>query len=142
MPLTNFPDGIAADLTGDVTGNVTGNVTGDVTGDVTGAVIATTEAAAGDGAISLASKTVMITKGTAAALTVAAPTATTDDGITIVFVSTTAAAHTITATTVGWNAGDAASDVATLGGAIGDGFTCIAYQGEWYITGNINATLA
>lgn len=87
-------------------------------------------------------KIVFITKGTAAALTLAAPTATTHDGVEIVFVSTTAAAHTVTATTIGFNAGDAASDVGTFGGAIGDGLSVVAYQGEWYVTNNVNVTLA
>lgn len=89
-------------------------------------------------------KTVFLTKGTASAVTVAAPTATTHDGVIIHVVSTTAAAHTITATTIGFNAGDAASDVATLTAAIGNGLSIVAYQGEWYVLpgGNTNATLA
>lgn len=133
---------VTGNVTGDVTGNVTGNVTGDITGDVTGAVQYTVEAAADSGAITVASKTVYITKATAAALTLVAPTATTEDGIRIVFVATTAAAHTVTATTIGFNAGDTASDVATFGGAIGDGLTIEAYQGEWYILNSINIILA
>ena len=64
------------------------------------------------------------------------------DGVEIVFISTTAAAHTVTATTIGFNAGDAASDVGTFGGAIGVGFSVTAYQGEWYVTNSINVTLA
>lgn len=87
-------------------------------------------------------KIVVLTKGTASAITLAAPTATTHDGIEIAIVSTTAAAHTITATTIGFNAGDTDGDVATLGGAIGDGLSVVAYQGEWYVLTNTNATLA
>lgn len=108
-------------------------------------VVTVIEAAAANGAVTIPDrgrKIVFITKGTAAALTLAAPTATTHDGVEIVFVSTTAAAHTVTATTIGFNAGDAASDVGTFGGAIGDGLACVAYQGEWYVTNNINVTLA
>ena len=102
---------------------------------------------ADDGAITIPDggvKTVFLTKGTASAITVAAPTATTHDGVIIHVVSTTAAAHTITATTIGFNAGDAASDVATLGAAKGNGLSFVAYQGEWYVLpgGNTNATLA
>ena len=97
---------------------------------------------AANGAIGLYSHTAFITKGTAAALTLAVPTATTHDGVTIEVVSTTAAAHTVTATTVGFNAGDAASDVGTFGGAIADRFKFIAYQGEWYVVQNTNVTLA
>lgn len=128
----------AAGFTGDVTGDVTGNVTG----DVTGAVQETVNAYASSSAISIASQVALITGGTALAMTLAAPTATTHDGIIIRIISTTAQAHTITATTIGFNAGDAASDVATLGGAIGDGLTVVAYQGEWYVLNNTNATLA
>ena len=95
-----------------------------------------------DGAIGLYSHTAVITKGTAAALTLAAPTATTHDGVIIEIISTTAAAHTVTATTVGFNAGDAASDVGTFGAAIGNSLKVIAYQGEWYVLNNVNVTLA
>jgi hypothetical protein len=84
----------------------------------------------------------VITKGTAAALTVAAPTATTHDGVEMVVVSSTAAAHTLTATTIGFNAGNTATDVGTFGGAIGDGIAFVAYQGEWLVLNNINVTLA
>lgn len=109
-------------------------------GGAKGAVVAY----AANGAISIYSHTAVVTKGTAAALTVAAPTATTHDGVTITVVSSTAAAHTVTATTIGFNAGDAASDVGTFGGAIGDGFAFVAYQGEWYVVpgSNLNVTLA
>jgi len=62
--------------------------------------------------------------------------------VEIVVVSTTAAAHTVTATTIGFNAGNAASDIGTFGGAIGDGFSFVAYQGEWYVLTNTNVTLA
>lgn len=106
---------------------------------------AVVEAASANGAISIPTrgrKIVFITKGTAAALTLAAPTATTHDGVEIVIVSTTAAAHTVTATTIGFNAGDTSKDVGTFGAAIGNGLTCVAYQGEWYVTSNINVTLA
>lgn len=97
---------------------------------------------AADGAIALRSHVAIITKGTAAALTLAVPTATTHDGVVIEIVSTTAAAHTVTATTVGFNAGDAASDVGTFAAAIGNGLSVVAYQGEWYVLNNVNVTLA
>lgn len=96
----------------------------------------------GDGAIGVYTHTALITKGTAAALTLAAPTATTHDGVTITIVATTAAAHTVTATTIGFNAGDAASDVCTFTAAIGNNLVVTAYQGEWYVVNNVNGTLA
>lgn len=122
------------------TSTLTGAVT--ATGGVVGAVQSNVNAYADDGAITIASQVAILTKGTAQAMTLAAPTATTHDGVIIQIVSTTAAAHTVTATTIGFNAGDAASDVGTFGAAIGNGLTVVAYQGEWYVLNNTNVTLA
>jgi hypothetical protein len=88
-----------------------------------------------DGAITIKSGTVLITKGSAAAITLAAPTATTDDGKRLRVVSTTAFAHTVTQTTPGFNNGSTASDVGTFGTAVGNSFECEAYQGVWYLVG-------
>ena len=125
-------------------GGFTGDVTGDVTGDLVGGVQLASQVLTDDGAITIKSGVVILNKAGAIAATLAAPTATTDDFKVLHIVSITAQAHTITATTIGFNAGDAASDVATLGGAIGDGLSVVAYQGEWYVLpgGNSNATLA
>jgi hypothetical protein len=97
--------------------------------------------ASADGAITIQSGTVIITKSSAAALTLGTPT-TAQNGTVIRIVSTTAAAHTVTAATIGFNAGDAAKDTGTFGGAIGDGFSCVAYGGEWYVLTNTNVTFA
>jgi hypothetical protein len=114
----------------------------DVNNTANGGVKPATAAYAADGAIALYSHTAVITKGTAAAMTLAAPTATTHDGMIITVVSDTAAAHTVTATTVGFNKANAAGDVGTFGGAIGDGFSFVAYQGEWLVLTNTNVTIA
>ena len=107
--------------------------------------------AAADGAIDISLKnfpdTVLITKGTAAALTLAAPTAGVPakgghDGMRITIYSTTAAAHTVTQTTPGFNNGSTASDVGTFGAAIGNWITVEAYNGIWYVVGSLNVTLA
>lgn len=108
-------------------------------------IVQSFDVASANGAISIpdrGSKLVFISKGTAANMTLAAPTATTHDGVIIDIVSTTAAAHTITATTIGFNAGDAASDVCTFSAAIGNQLRVVAYQGEWYVLNNIGGTLA
>ena len=97
---------------------------------------------ADSGAIPIRSHTALLSKGSAQAMTLTAPTATTHDGVTITVVSITAQTHTVTATTIGFNAGNTSTDVGTYGGAIGDGFTFVAYQGEWYVNSNINVTLA
>jgi hypothetical protein len=88
--------------------------------------------ASADGAIAIQPGTVVITKATAAALTLGTPTAA-QNGTIIRIISATAAAHTVTAATIGFNAGDAAKDVGTFGAAIGNGFTCVAYEGEWLV---------
>lgn len=98
--------------------------------------------ASADGAIVAYSGVVMITKGTAAALTLAAPLTAIHDGYRLTIVSTTAAAHTVTQTTPGFNNGSTASDVATYGAAIGNTLELVAYSGKWYVTNTIGVTLA
>lgn len=102
------------------------------------------EVASADGAITIpdrGSKTVFITKGSAAALTLAAPS-TAQNGVKITFASTTAYAHTVTAATIGFNDLGTSGDVGTFGAAKGNGFTCEAYAGDWFVTSNINVTFA
>lgn len=100
------------------------------------------QVASADGAITIKSGNVFITKATAAALTLAAPTAGTDDGKTLTIIDTYGAAHTVTQTTPGFNAGSTSSDVGTFGGAKGDGLVLLAYQGVWLVVNNVNVTLA
>ena len=97
--------------------------------------------ASADGAITIAPSTVVITKATACALTLGTPTAA-QNGTIIRIISTTAAAHTVTAATIGFNARDAAKDVGTFGAAIGNSFACVAYKGEWYVFYSTNVTFA
>jgi len=107
--------------------------------------------ASADATISLALKDfpdeVIITKGTACAIILPAPTAGKPeagghDGLQIRFLSTTAAAHTVTNTSPGFNNGSTASDVGTFGAAIANTFTVEAYNGIWYVVANTNVTLA
>ena len=103
------------------------------------------DVASGDGAITIPTrgrKHVFVTKASAAALTLAAPTATTHDGVEIVIVSTTAAAHTVTVSTTGMNDLGTSADVGTFGASKGNGLTLVAYPGDWYVTSNIGVTLA
>ena len=97
--------------------------------------------ASADGAITIQTGTVVITKGTACALTLGTPT-TAQNGTIIRIISATAAAHTVTATTIGFNAADAAGDVGTFAAAIGNNLTVVAYGGEWLVTSNTNVTFA
>lgn len=98
-------------------------------------------AAAADGAITIETSTVVVTKGGVAVLTLAAPS-TAQNGTCITIVSATANAHTLTVATAGFNDLGAAGDVATFGGAKGDGLTVVAYNGDWFVTSNINVTFA
>ena len=103
------------------------------------------DVASADGPITIPTrgrKHVFVTKASAAALTLAAPTATTHDGVEIVIVSTTAAAHTVTVSTTGMNDLGTSADVGTFGASKGNGLTLVAYQGDWYVTSNIGVTLA
>ena len=103
------------------------------------------EAAAADGAITIpdadGEKTVVITKGSAAALTLGLPTST-QNGAKIHFVSATAFAHTVTRATEGFNDLGASGDVATFAAAKGNGFTVVAYEGDWFVLSNIGVTIA
>lgn len=124
--------------------------TGTFTGAVSAPSVATPDsfaAVTADGAITIgvANKTYFITKAGVAAMTIVDPTATTHDGVHLTFVATTANAHTLSnaAGSGFFSSGGATKDVATFGGAIGDGISIIAYQGKWYIDprGATNITL-
>jgi len=73
----------------------------------------------------------IITKATAAALTLAAP-AKADDGMLVEFISTTAAAHVITATGLLAD-GAGHTDTLTFAAQIGASCLLMAYQGKWYV---------
>jgi hypothetical protein len=118
----------------------------DADGNVVAAGTLTTDqtlaVASGDGAISAKTGVVVITKGTAAALTLAAPTDVTDDGKQLLIVSTTAAAHTVTNSSPGFNGGGASEDVATYGAAKGNAMRVVAYGATWYAVSLTGVTLA
>ena len=89
----------------------------------------------------------VITKGYAAAITLAAPTAGLPvngghDGLRLHIINTTAFAHTVTQTTPGFNSNGAAQDVGTFAAAKGGCLLVEAYNGAWYVVSNISVTLA
>lgn len=96
-----------------------------------------TQNASGDGAITIPSGNVFITKGSAAALTLAAPQG---DGLRLAISSTTAFAHTVDLATSGINGGSA--DVGTFGGAAFDYVVLVSYNGHWYVESKLNVTFA
>lgn len=73
----------------------------------------------------------IITKAGVAALTLAAP-AFADDGMKMQIISTTANAHTITATGL-FADGAGHVNLATFANQIGASITLMAYQGKWYV---------
>lgn len=83
----------------------------------------------------------VITKAGVLADTLAAPTATTDDGKVILVTSNTANAHTITATGL-LQTGSASVNVATFAAQAGAGVTLMAYQGKWNVLGSVGITFS
>ncbi len=82
--------------------------------------------------------TAVITKGSAAALTIADPTTGVHDGLEMDFISATAFAHTLVAPS-GFNG---AGTQGLWGGAKGDGMKIIAYLAKWYVKYKTNVTLS
>lgn len=87
------------------------------------------------------SKDYIITKAGVAAMTLAAPTAGTDDGITISIKSSTAFAHTLTATGL-LQTGSANANVATFAAFAGAGLTLRAYNGKWLVLTQVGITFS
>ena len=90
-----------------------------------------------DGAVTLDSEVVHLTKAGALAATLAAPTNPDMNGFYMHIVSQTAQAHVITATDL--INGD--NDTLTWGGAIGDSCILYAHGGEWFTGYLVNVTV-
>jgi hypothetical protein len=101
------------------------------------AIIPATITAAG--AIPVASGSYEITNAGATALTLAAPVAGTQDGMTLTVTSATAFAHTITATGL-LQTGSAAVNVATFAAFAGANVTLRAYNGKWQVVSSVGVT--
>lgn len=99
----------------------------------------TGEIDAASGAILLKQGKIFLTKAGVAAMTLALPTAVTDDFKTIVIISTTANAHTITTPTAGING---ALHIVTFAAAVGSAVELTAYNGSWWAFASIGATLS
>jgi hypothetical protein len=87
-----------------------------------------TEIDSTDGAIAIKSGHVVITKGSAAAMTLAAPIATTDDFKRLTIFATTGFAHTVTTPANKINGNKLTATFANAG----DSLELVAYQGVWY----------
>lgn len=99
------------------------------------------QAITGDGAVTIQTGVVLLSKAGAGAITLAAPTATTHDYIEIEVIAISTQAHVITGSVDGFNA-KGSSGTITFGGAIGDSVRLRAYQGHWYTIAKVNVTVA
>lgn len=80
-----------------------------------------------------------VTAGSAQAMTLAAPVAVTEDGNRITVRSTSAFAHTITATGL-LQTGSANVNVATFAAFAGAGLTLEAFNGKWIVVDQVGIT--
>ncbi len=95
-----------------------------------------------DGAVSQhAPETYVITKVGVCALTLAAPTAGTDDGVMLEFTSDTANAHTLTATGL-LDTGSVSVNVATWAAQKGASLRLMAYNGRWKTMSQVGITFS
>jgi len=85
--------------------------------------------------------TYVITSVGIAALTLAAPIATVDDGNEIVIFSATNYAHTLTATGL-LGTGTASVNKATFAAFAGASITLMAYQGKWLVLASVGVTFS
>lgn len=138
MPVKEHRDANIIGRTIKATVGFTGNVTGNVTGDVTGGQQFPVQVMSADGAITIKSGIVHITKAGVCAMTLAAPAAGTDDGKILYIFSGTANAHTLTIAN-GLRGAGAGADVGTFGAAVANGVTLYAYNGAWYDLPSSNA---
>lgn len=83
--------------------------------------------------------TVFLSGSSGIAMTLPAP-GKSADGTTLTIISTTAQAHTVTVS-AGFNGAGSGADVATFGGAVGDGLVAKAFNGVWYVVSLRNVTL-
>lgn len=104
-------------------------------------IIGTIPVITGDGAITIANGTVELTKGSAAAITIAAPTSGTHDGIKIWVYAGSAQAHVITCSTDGFNA-KGSSGTVTFTAALGNSVLLHAQSGHWYTLVKNGVTVA
>jgi len=101
----------------------------------------TTQAMTANGAITIKSGIVTLSKSSVLAATLADPTAGTDDGKELFIIALTAQAHTVTSAS-SFGGGGSSYDVATYGGAIGNTMTLKAFNGKWYVKSLFAVTLA
>jgi hypothetical protein len=94
-----------------------------------------------NGALPVTAGNYLITKAGVLADTLAAPTAGSQDGIIISISSTTANAHTLTATGL-FQTGTASVNLATFAAQAGAGLTLMSYNGKWIVLYSVGITFS
>lgn len=94
-----------------------------------------------NGALPVTAGLYVITKAGVLADTLAAPTAGSQDGIIIQIMSTTANAHTLTATGL-FQCGTASVNLATFAANAGAGLTLMSYNGKWVVLYSVGITFS
>lgn len=126
--------GTDENMTIDAKGSGTLTLNGTATGATVigkGRVTPSVQTISGDGAITIQSGTVVLTKGSAAAITLAAPSS--QDGTTITVTSTTDFQHVITVTGGMWDGTATTNTTATFPAVAGGAITLIAFGTDWYV---------
>jgi len=141
MPVTPTQSTIKADTSSrvrnlEVTGALEVDGTALIAGQVTasGGVVNPLQVIPGDGAITVRNGSVVLTKATAANITLAAPTAS-QAGMVIIVLSTSAAAHTITGPF------NAAGTTATFTAVALNRVTLLAYNLRWWVIDSLNVNI-
>ena len=129
-------------LSGTVTGTYTLAGTPTITSPtITGAkVTPNVQTITGDGAITVQSGVVLLTKGSAAAVTLAAPSS--QDGTIIEITSTTDFAHVVTVTGGLWDGTATTNTTITFPVVAGGAVRIIAFGTDWYVLSNQGTTIA
>lgn len=126
--------GTDENMTIDAKGAGTVTINGTATGKVAigkAQITPQVETISGDGAITIQSGTVLLTKGSAAAITLAAPSS--QDGTIIEVTSTTDFAHVITVTGGLWDGTATTNTTATFPVVAGGAIKLIAFGTDWYV---------
>jgi hypothetical protein len=93
------------------------------------------------GAVPVVGGQSVITDAGIAALTLAAPTTPAQDGLTLEIQSSTAFAHTLTATGL-LQTGTASVNVATFAAQAGAGLALMAFNGKWIVKSSVGITFS
>jgi hypothetical protein len=143
VAVTATSSGTNENMTLDAKGSGTLTLNGTATGATiigNGRVTPSVQTITGDGAITVQSGVVLLTKGSAAAVTLAAPSS--QDGTVIEITSTTDFAHVVTVTGGLWDGTATTNTTITFPVVAGGAVRIIAFGTDWYVLSNQGTTIA